>query len=110
MENLHPIPQNVTSFQFKLIGDMTLKQFTYLATGSAGAYLLFVFFAHDFPLVAWPLIIVFAILGVAFAFLPIGSRPLDHWLKAFLRAIYSPTKRVWGKNGKTFKEDPLYGS
>ncbi len=110
MDNLHPIPQNVTSFQFKLIGDMTLKQFAYLATGSTIAYLIFVFFAHDFPLVAWPLTVISALVGVAFAFLPIGSRPLDHWVRAFLKAIYSPTKRVWGKNGKTYKEDPLYGS
>lgn len=110
MDNLHPIPQNVTSFQFKLIGDMTLKQFAYLAAGSASAYITFVFFAHDFPLVAWPLTIIFALLGAAFAFLPIESRPLDHWLRAFLKAIYSPTKRAWGKNGKSFKEDPLFGS
>lgn len=110
MDNLHPIPQNVTSFQFKLIGDMTLKQFAYLAAGSASAYITFVFFAHDFPLVAWPLTIIFALLGIAFAFLPIESRPLDHWLRAFLKAIYSPTKRTWGKNGKSFKEDPLFGS
>lgn len=110
MEDLHPIPQNVTSFQFKLIGDMTLKQFAYLAAGSVIAYLIFVFLAHDFPLISWPLIIISAVLGVAFAFLPIGSRPLDHWLKAFLKAIYSPTKRVWQKNGQTYKEDPLFGS
>ncbi|EKD47460.1 MAG: hypothetical protein ACD_66C00049G0001, partial [uncultured bacterium] len=25
----HPVPQNVTGFQFKLIGDITLKQFAY---------------------------------------------------------------------------------
>src|SRR3989344_4171330 len=110
MEDLHPIPQNVTSFQFKLIGDMTLKQFVYLAAGAGTAYLIFVFSAHDYPLMAWPLIIIFALLGVAFAFLPIGSRPLDHWAKAFLKAIYSPTKRVWQKNGKTYKEDALFGS
>lgn len=110
MEDLHPIPQNVTSFQFKLVGDMTLKQFGYLAAGSVSAYLLFVFLAHDFPLISWPLIIISTLLGVAFAFLPIGSRPLDHWLKAFLKAVYSPTKRVWEKNGQTYKEDPLFGS
>lgn len=110
MEELHPIPQNVTSFQFKLVGDMTLKQFVYLATGSGIAYFLFVFFAHDYPFIVWPLVIVSASLGAAFAFLPIGSRPLDHWLSAFLKAVYSPTKRVWEKNDKTFKEDPLFGS
>ncbi|MCL4366144.1 PrgI family protein [Patescibacteria group bacterium] len=106
----HPVPQNVTSFQFKLVGDMTLKQFMYLAIGVGMAYLIFVFFAHDYPFVAWPLIITSALLGAGFAFLPVGSRPLDYWLAAFLKAVYSPTKRVWKKNGKTFKEDPLYNS
>lgn len=110
MDNLHPIPQNVTSFQFKLIGDMTLKQFAYLAAGSVIAYLLFVFLAHDYPIITWPLIVISVLLGAAFAFLPIGSRPLDHWLKAFLKAVYSPTKRTWGKNNKTFKENSLFES
>lgn len=110
MENLHPIPQNVTSFQFKLVGDMTLKQFIYLAVGSAISYFLFIFLAYDYPLITWPFIIIPALLGFSFAFFPIGSRPLDYWLAAFLKAIYSPTKRVWSKNGKTFKEDPLFGS
>lgn len=107
---LHPIPQNVTSFQFRLVGDMTLKQFGYLAAGSTIAYLLLVFLSPVYPAVAWPLTIISALLGAAFAFLPIGSRPLDYWLAAFLKAIYSPTKRGWRKNGKTFKEDPLFGS
>lgn len=106
----HPIPQNVTSFEFHLVGDMTLKQFIYLATGSAIAYFLFVFLSPIYPLVAWPAILISAALGAAFAFLGVASRPLDSWLKAFLKAIYSPTKRVWRKNHKTYQEDPLFNS
>lgn len=106
----HSIPQNVTTFQFRLIGDMTLKQFLYLAIGSSIAYFLFIFLSPIYPIVVWPLIIISASLGAAFAFVPIGSRPLDHWLAAFLKAIYSPTKRSWQKNGKNYKEDPLFGS
>lgn len=106
----HPIPQNVTSFQFHLVGDMTLKQFLYLASGSTIAYLIFLFGIPYYPLISWPLLITSALLGVAFAFLPIGSRPLDYWLKAFLKAVYSPTKRVWVKNKKSFKDDPLFSS
>lgn len=108
--DMHPIPQNVTSFQFKLVGNMTLKQFLYLAVGVGLAYLLFVTAAAKFPIVAWPIIVISALSGVAFAFLPIGSRPLDHWLAAFLKAIYSPTKRTWKKNGKTYRENPLFQS
>lgn len=106
----HPIPQDVTSFQFHLVGDMTLKQFMYLATGCGIAYVLFVFLTPHYPLVTWPVIILSTLLGVAFAFLPVGSRPLDHWLWAFLKAIYSPTKRIWKKNHKIYKEDSLFNS
>lgn len=106
----HPIPQNVTSFQFKLVGDMTLKQFLYLAAGSALAYFLFLSLAPIYPFVAWPLIVISALFGVALAFLPISSRPLDHWLAAFFKAIYSPTKRVWRKGVKSYSEEPLFAS
>lgn len=106
----HPIPQNVTNFQFHLIGDMTLKQFAYLASGSGLAYILFVFFSKNYPLVVWPAIIISASLGFAFAFLPISSRPLDSWVGAFFKAIYSPTKRSWQKNNKSFKDEPLFNS
>lgn len=108
--NPHPIPQNVTSFEFRLVGDMTLKQFLYLAAGSGIAYLIFVLFAVNFPYAAWPLIIISALTGAAFAFMPIGSRPLDHWVKAFLKAVYSPTKRVWKKNGQVYKDNALFNS
>lgn len=108
--NPHPIPQNITSFEFRLVGDMTLKQFLYLAAGWGIAYLIFVLFAVKFPYVAWPLIIISALTGAAFAFMPIGSRPLDHWLKAFLKAVYSPTKRVWKKDGQVYKDNVLFNS
>lgn len=104
----HPIPQNVTSFQFKLVGEMTLKQFMYLAIGVVIAYINFVFLASRVPFIAWPMIIVSATLGVAFAFLPIADRPLDHWLAAFLKAVYTPTKRTWGKNGHLYTQDPTF--
>jgi len=104
----HPVPQNVTSFEFRLIGDMTLKQFIYLAIGAGTAYLFFVFLASPLPFLAWPVIIISTLLGVAFAFVPIAGRPLDHWSHAFLKAIYTPTKRSWQKNGKSYSENPLF--
>lgn len=91
----HPVPQNVTAFEFHLVGDMTIKQFAYLASGLGLAYITFVTIGTKFPLIAWPLIIIFSLLGVAFAFLPISERPLDHWLVSFIRSVFSPTQRVW---------------
>ena len=40
MEN-HPIPQDVTGFQFRLIGSMTVKQFGYLSAGVIAAVIVF---------------------------------------------------------------------
>ncbi|MDD2822590.1 MAG: PrgI family protein [Candidatus Daviesbacteria bacterium] len=88
----HPIPQNVTSFEFHLVGDMTLKQFAYLGAGLGMAYLLYATMFFSLPIVAIPLILVSTILGVAFAFVPIYDRPFDHWVSAFFKAVYSPTK------------------
>ncbi len=104
----HPVPQNVTAFQFKLVGDMTLKQFLYLASGVGVAYLIFVILAAPAPILAWPMIVFFTFSGIAFAFIPLGDRPFDHWVKAYLKATYSPTKMSWQKNGKNSKEDSLF--
>ncbi len=91
----HPVPQNVTSFEFHLVGDMTIKQFGYLAAGVGTAYILFITIGTKVPLIAWPLIVFFALSGIAFAFVPISERPLDHWVGAFIQAILRPTQRKW---------------
>lgn len=103
----HPLPQNVTNFEFHLIGDMTLKQFGYLASGVGFAYLVFVLAAAQAPLLAWPIIVVSSLTGIAFAFLPIYERPLDHWVGAFFKAIFKPTKMEY-KSAIITKEDPLF--
>jgi hypothetical protein len=97
----HPIPQNVTQFQFRLVGDMTLKQFLELA---AGIVIGLVFYASPLPFfLKWPLIILFVALGASMAFLPVEGRPLEQWILAFFRSIYSPTVYTWQKSGT----DPL---
>lgn len=96
MEN-HPIPQDVTGFQFKLIGDMTVKQFAYLAAGVVLAYL---FFSSPFAwYIKWPFIFLFGFLGVALAFIPIEGRPFDVMLVNFLKALVSPTQFIFQKVG-----------
>lgn len=91
----HPIPQNVSSYQFKLVGDMTLKQFFQLAGGFVVA--LIFYSAPIIGIIKWPFVIVSAILGVALAFLPLEERPLEKWIFAFFRAIYAPTEFMWKK-------------
>lgn len=97
MEN-HPIPQDVTGFQFKLIGDMTVKQFAYLAAGCAIAYLSFI--SPAALIIKLPIAAISALLGVAFAFLPVEGRPLDTMLTNFIRALVSPNQYIYSKTGR----------
>ena len=91
----HPIPQNVTSYQFRLVGDMTLKQFLELASGVLAGWLIW---SLDLPaIIRWPMVIMAVILGLGLAFMPLEDRPLDQWFIAFFRAIYRPTIFVWKK-------------
>ncbi len=92
----HPIPQQITSYEFKLVGDMTLKQFGKAAGGIIIALIInsskLVFF------VKWPLIFIFAAGGLALAFVPFQDRPLETWLLAFIKSIYSPTIYTYKKD------------
>lgn len=91
----HAIPQQISSYQFRLVGDMTLKQFFQLAGGCLVSLLIY---ASALPaIIKWPLIIFFALLGVALAFLPFEERPLEKWIVAFFKSIYSPTIFSWAK-------------
>jgi hypothetical protein len=96
MEN-HPIPQDVTGFQFKLIGNMTVKQFAYLATGIIFAAILWqlpVNFLIKFPFCAFC-----AILGIGLAYFPISGRPMDLMIGNYIKALFSPTQFVYEKVG-----------
>lgn len=94
----HPIPQNVTQYQFRLVGDMTLKQFLELALGLLLAYL---FFASNLIfIIKWPLIIISILFGAGLAFFPLEDRPLDQWIINFIKAIYMPTRFIWKKTNK----------
>lgn len=93
----HPIPQDITGFEFKLIGDMTLKQFAYLAGGIGIAWIF-----YTIPLamlIKIPLGLLFIALGASLAFLPISGRPMDTMIKNFIKAAFSPTQYVYQKTG-----------
>ncbi len=91
----HPVPQQISSYQFRLVGDMTLKQFLELA---GGALVGLLFYASSLPgIIKWPLIIISVLFGAALAFLPLEDRPLEIWVLAFFRSIYSPTLFYWTK-------------
>lgn len=91
----HPIPQQISSYEFKLIGDMTLKQFLKAAVGIVIAVLInasgLIFFLK------YPLMLIFGAGGLMIAFVPFQDRPLETWIVAFLRSIYSPTIYTYKK-------------
>jgi hypothetical protein len=96
MEN-HPIPQDITGFQFKLIGNMTVKQFAFLA---AGVVLGWITFAMPiFIFIKLPIAFILAGTGAAFAFLPIDGRPLDVMIGNFTKALSNPTQYIYQKLG-----------
>lgn len=95
----HPVPQNVTTFQFRLIGDMTIKQFGYLAGGIIVGYV-----CYKLPLpffFTWPLAITSGLLGFGLAFVPVEERPMDIWIASFFRNTYSPTQWIWSHEAKS---------
>jgi hypothetical protein len=102
----HAIPQNISSYQFRLVGDMTLKQFFQLA---GGVLVALIFYSAPLPgLIKWPFVITSIILGVALAFMPLEERPLERWIFAFFKAVYTPTLFYWKKTAapaKFFQEE-----
>ncbi len=96
----HAVPQQITEYEFRLVGSMTLKQFVKLAGGLILAFIVFnsslIFF------IKWPLIIGFASFGAALAFLPINEQPLEKWVLAFFQSIYAPTIYIWQKHPQSF--------
>jgi len=80
--------------EFKIIGEMTLREFIYLAVFGALAYFSAMTIGN---LLKWPMVFFFGGVGLIFAFLPINDRGMDEWVANFLRAIYNPTQKVWRK-------------
>src|SRR3990167_6476800 len=96
MEN-HPIPQDVTGFKFKLIGSITVKQFLYLLGFGILTTVAFILNINLF--IKIPLMLVFASVGVALAFIPIEGRPMDIMIINFARAIPAENRYVYRKRG-----------
>lgn len=95
----HPIPQQITSYEFKLVGEMTLKQFAKAAGGVILA--LLINSTHLVFFIKWPLMAITAGGGLALAFVPFQDRPLEVWLGAFLKSIYAPTIYFYKKKKPT---------
>lgn len=90
----HAVPQNIMDVEFKLIGDLTMRQFSYLLLCGILSYVSFVTVVGLFKVILGAF---FALLGLGLAFVPLGERGLDDWIVSFIRAINMPTQRIWKK-------------
>ncbi|MGB9911491.1 MAG: carboxypeptidase regulatory-like domain-containing protein [Microgenomates group bacterium] len=95
----HPVPQQISSYEFRLIGDMTLKQFGWLVGGALTG--LFFWSLPIFPFFKGLLAAGAVFFGFASAFLPIEERPLPNWIFAFFKSVFSPTLYTWKKTPET---------
>lgn len=95
----HPVPQNITGFEFKLVGFLTIKQFGYLAAAGVVSFIIYIIFPG---IISWLLIIPLTALSLALAFVKISGLNFDRWLVALFYALTKPPQRVWRKESKTF--------
>lgn len=96
LKKQHPVPQNIMSVEFKLVGDMTIRQFFYVAAGAVIAFLLY---KTQLPfLIKWTLVPLIGLGGLGMAFVPLQDRGLDVWLKSFVKSLTTATQMVWKKD------------
>ena len=88
----HPVPQHIASFEFKLFGNLTVRQFVSLAIPLSFAAIIF--FSNLTPIIRLPISLAFGGFGLFIALVPVGDRPFDKWFVAFIKAIASPTQKI----------------
>lgn len=91
----HSVPQHIASFEFKLFGNLTVRQFVTLAIPMALSAVIF--FSSLPSVVRFILSGAIGLFGLFVALVPIGGRSFDKWVVYFIKAVLSPTQRVWVK-------------
>ncbi|OGK19877.1 hypothetical protein A3C23_04205 [Candidatus Roizmanbacteria bacterium RIFCSPHIGHO2_02_FULL_37_13b] len=91
----HAVPRQITTFEFKLIGFLTIKQFGSLVF--FGLIAVFLYFAVPIPIVNIASAIVSFLIGAFIVFVPINDRPVDIWITNFFRRLISPSQYFYHK-------------
>lgn len=92
---MHKIPQNVTNYESKIIGNFTPRQFIYLAIGGAFIMLMFML---PFPIIIRIASAAFiAPVSIAMSLGSYDGRRSDTWVLNMGKSIFSPTQRIWIK-------------
>jgi len=108
----HAIPRQITTFEFKLIGFLTIKQFIYLLIFIPLGLSVYAIF--PVPILNIFLGLIVAFIGIAFAFVPINDRPMEVWVRNLIKRLISPTQYFFRKQnpaiyflkGLVFTADP----
>jgi hypothetical protein len=88
----HAVPQNIMDVEFKIIGELTLRQFSYLVVFGGLTYVSIAYVGGIFK---WPLAGLFFLLGIGLAFVPLEERGMDQWIINFIKAVYAPNQKIW---------------
>lgn len=110
----HAIPRQVTTFEFKLIGFLTLKQFLVLAIFGLFALLFYFLFQGNI----FGILLAAVVLGggAVISLVPFQDRYLDEWARLLIKGLNSNTQYIYHKKNKMatlhylhdlyFTEDP----
>lgn len=93
----HRIPQNVTTYEGRIVGKFTARQFIYLAIG---AIIDFILLGLTPVPASYRIVVGVIVSGIAaiFALVTYDGRSTDTWIVTFLRAVLRPTQRIWVKH------------
>ena len=92
----HSIPRQITTFEFKLIGFLTIKQFLYIIFFAGLGFLIFLLI--QIPYLNLILGVVVGSVGVAFAFIKINERPFDVWVRNLFIRLTTPSQYFYKKD------------
>lgn len=93
----HAVPRQITTFEFKLIGFLTIKQFVYILI-FAGFSLLFYFLLIPVRPFNIAVAVLTMGLGAFFALFKYNERELDVWIKNLLSSLLSPSQYYYIKH------------
>ena len=71
-----------------------MRQFIYILVAAGTAYMAKLSVPQPFT---WFFVLGIGLLGIGLAFVPVAERGLDEWIVNFVKAINSPTERLWKK-------------
>ncbi len=92
----HPVPRQITTFEFKLIGFLTVKQFLYIALFSGIGILIYLI--TPIPYLNIISGVIFVVIGVILAFVKFNERPIDVFIKNLIIRLTTPSQYFYKKN------------